>query len=74
MLTPFLWDKFPELGLRVQRDVPDRADPEEYWDWRGVARMWGEAGEVALGTPGDCYMSEGLWNRCRIWGLVEELM
>lgn len=68
-LLPYLWDLDEEQLKQLLQHTPTELPR----DWRGLARLfrteeclkWGQeplSGEI----PG------GLWNRCRIWSIIEE--
>ncbi|KAF1967758.1 hypothetical protein BU23DRAFT_602658 [Bimuria novae-zelandiae CBS 107.79] len=71
-LIPHIFDLNPDLRRMMQHRVPDGEDPNEYWDWRAIARKLVNHKAIAISDPRDTGLPHGFWNRCRVWTLVEE--
>ena len=67
-LLPYLWD----LDEVQMKDRPQRTPKESPKDWRGLVRLFRTEECLKWGQdPSAREIPAGLWNRCRIWSIVE---
>jgi len=75
-LHPHMWDldtKWIERGLR-QTNEP-HMDLTASWDWKGAAKLLAMKRFPISGCDGRLAdLSDGFWNRCRIWATIEEAL
>ena len=71
---PVLWDlDVEELGKRRQNLADNPRSADAAWDWRAVGQLLATK-RYPLKSSDPCYadLPNGLWNRQRIWSIVEQ--
>jgi hypothetical protein len=75
-LHPHIWDletKRIEQYLSTQRAA--LLDTTAYWDWKSAAKLLSVKRFPTSGCDERLRdMPDGLWNRCRIWAIIEEAL
>ncbi|KAF2630999.1 hypothetical protein BU25DRAFT_418650 [Macroventuria anomochaeta] len=71
---PYLWDiDTDELDKRRQEHLTASADPDAAWDWEVVGHLLATRHfPLKSLDPRIVDLPNGLWNRRRIWSIVEE--
>lgn len=71
---PYLWDfSMRELELNLQRHLAAATDASSMWDWKSVGELLArkrfplKSSDLQIAD-----LPSGLWNRRRIWAIVEE--
>jgi hypothetical protein len=70
-LHPHLWDLDTEELQKQQNQCAKSVS----WDWRSVAQLLASKRFLAIGRDARlAKLPNGLWNRGRIWGILEEAL
>jgi hypothetical protein len=71
---PYLWDvDMGDLGVRLQKHLAASTDPGSMWDWKSVGQLLARRRfPLRSSDPRITDLPNGLWNRKRIWSIVEE--
>jgi hypothetical protein len=73
-LLPYLWDlDVEELDRLCQEQLKSSSNSDSSWDWRGVGQLLAtKYFPLKNLDPQLVDMPNGLWNRRRIWSIIEE--
>jgi hypothetical protein len=71
---PYLWDvDMKELEVQLHKHLAASTDPSSMWDWKSIGQLLARK-RYPLKSPDPRIVDlpNGLWNRRRIWSIVEQ--